>query len=591
MTGGDSRSGGDSRLGADVDPDPLKPTGPPIVLNADESGTAALYVRYRLYSHQPDEMIVWRAIAGMSPARSDFDPRLYQYGGLFIYPVAALLKACSMLGWIDLRADLGYYLDHPDAFGKFYVVSRAYSAAWGAAASLIVFAIARRLGGNGAGVLASALFIAMPVVVCMAHEGKPHLPGAALMLLAVLFAQQCLSATMPYGACVAIDDRSARMAPSLARVSTGESRPMVAAPGERDTHVVEHGAAWTGREPRTGRRSWWGLCATCGAATGMVLSSLPIVALIPLTAWWRAAPARRRGARWLGFTIAGLGVALVVYLMTNPYVVINLFINRDVLRSNFGNSVAMYEVGRLGEGARRVVELTVEGATPAPACIGIAGALLMLVERRRAARPLLASASVMLCQFILIGAGKPAEYGRFGVFVAAALAITSACVLVRAGGARGRRRIVGHAAMAIVLGLTVLGGQWYLVNFIEDAATGGTRWAVADAVSRLADASAGDDDRASVGPRIVLLREPAPYNCPPLRFDRWPVILVPTREAIDAMPADRPIVLIEAVDDLSDGGSDDKGWQIKLRGAQTPISWANKPFVITVRPARSDSDG
>ena len=30
----------------------------------------------------------------------------------------------------DLRADLAFYLDHPDAFARFYVAARLYTVAW-----------------------------------------------------------------------------------------------------------------------------------------------------------------------------------------------------------------------------------------------------------------------------------------------------------------------------------------------------------------------------------------------------------------------------------------------------------------------------
>ncbi len=177
--------------GADVDVDPLEKRGDePIHLTATEEDVAKIYLRYRLYTYQPDEMITMMALAGMNPRRVQLDPKLYQYGGLFIYPVGALIGTCGVVGFIDVRSDVVYYLDNPDEFGKFYIVARAYAAAWGLVGLVIVFGIARRLAGSRAGVLSALLFTLLPVVVCMAHEGKPHLPGAVLMLMAVLFAMR-----------------------------------------------------------------------------------------------------------------------------------------------------------------------------------------------------------------------------------------------------------------------------------------------------------------------------------------------------------------------------------------------------------------
>ena len=116
--------------GADVDVDPIGKGGDePIPLTATEEDVAKIYLRYRLYTYQPDEMITMMALAGMRPGKLDFDPRLYQYGGLFIYPVGALIKLCGLLGLIDVRSDVAFYLDNPDEFGKFYIVARAYSTA------------------------------------------------------------------------------------------------------------------------------------------------------------------------------------------------------------------------------------------------------------------------------------------------------------------------------------------------------------------------------------------------------------------------------------------------------------------------------
>ena len=55
----------------------------------DSVNRARILRRYKLYSFQPDEMNTFRALAEMHPDAMQFDPRLYQYGGLWIYPVGA----------------------------------------------------------------------------------------------------------------------------------------------------------------------------------------------------------------------------------------------------------------------------------------------------------------------------------------------------------------------------------------------------------------------------------------------------------------------------------------------------------------------
>ena len=180
----------DNKTGSDVDRDPLGDASGQIELNANSPRQAQIYQRFRLYTHQPDEMITMMALSGMAPSEFRFDPKLYQYGGLFIYPVGLLAKLGELAGLYPLYGDLAQYLDKPQNFGSLYVVARVYTAAWGLVGVLVVYCIANRLSGASAGILAAGFFALLPVVVSMSHEAKPHLPGAVLMLLAVLLAMR-----------------------------------------------------------------------------------------------------------------------------------------------------------------------------------------------------------------------------------------------------------------------------------------------------------------------------------------------------------------------------------------------------------------
>ncbi|MCG3129593.1 MAG: hypothetical protein FLDDKLPJ_00327 [Phycisphaerae bacterium] len=552
------RGWGAADRGADVDVDPIaRRTREPILLNESAADIARIYLRYRLYSHQPDEMIVFRALGGMKPSAGDFDPKLYQYGGLFLYPVGGLLKWCGRMNLIDVGGDIASYLDRPDEFGKFYIVSRAYSAGWGLVGLLAALAIGRRLSGTGAGLLAAAIFALMPVVVCMSHEGKPHLPGAALMLVSVALALRSLSG----GA--------------------------IEAPVEPEAIAVAR---------RRKRRAWWGMCVVCGASVGMVLSSAPIVVLIPLTAWLMrreetgatgergassdaARASARSGAsavKWMLRVAAGAACAGGTYLATNPYVAINVVRNREVLRSNFGNSLDMYEVSRVFEGLVRVGELTAEGATTGVALAGLAGWAWLLRRRGASGAVLVVPAVVFLLQFVLIGAGKPAEYGRFGVFADAALAIGAACVLSELLRRGGWRRGVGAAMTAAIVLLTARGGYAYLRNFVADEGPKGSR---AQAARHVADESSlAGRGYLDVG----VGREPAPYCCPPLNFSAHRLRLFASQDAWRAEASKTTKVWIETSDAGAPPGSVEGVFG--FGSGETPISWANKPMTVIVAP-------
>jgi hypothetical protein len=676
----------DPTRGADVDVDPIvKNWQPlpspqpsplkgeevaPIPLTATEADVAKIYLRYRLYTYQPDEMITMMALAGMRPSRLELDPRLYQYGGLFIYPVGALIKLCGVLGLIDVRRDVVLYLDHPDEFGKFYIVARAYSAVWGLIGVLVVYAITRRItsyraagfsprdpeirtpsasagpnekikdrsskietasharhgllssilairhsifatrpaaapsgsdttartgdaNAHRAGLLAALLFTLMPVVVCMAHEGKPHLPGAVLMLLAVYFAMRYADAGSAKIESFEAQDKDRRS--KIEAENTGSEAP------NRQSAIDS-------------RQSFRWMCVCCGAALGMVLSSWPIFVVIPLVAF-RAAGLSPRAR--LAHTIKGVAIGLAVYLVTNPYILINAFANREVLRSNFGNSLAMYQIARIGEGFVRVVELSLEGATLPMVVVGLVGLFIAVVRRNQAAVPSVVVGAVFFLQFVLIGAGKPAEYGRFGIFTNTALAIATGCLL---GGRKPRViRWPGFPAAVVVAAWIAWSGYTYLNDFILDAGDQGSRLNLARFCSHLSR----DASTLRITTPLATFAEPAPYCYPPIDFahadlhlvsaasytghvDREAFAFTPVENA-DSMfpkyaeiPAFAPIfrtarfvdnpawsTMLLHVDSAwrtmpTDSNTLAYRWRRAVAQRETPISWANKPFYDSV---------
>ena len=566
----------DRTRGADVDVDPLEKGGQPIPLNDTDARRAEIVRRYRLYTYQPDEMITLRALAGMRPGQGQLDPRLYQYGGLWIYPVGAMLKLASMAGLVTLKPDVAWYLDHPEEFGKLYVVARLYAVLWGLVGAWVVFWIARRLSDDCmlSAVFAALCYIFMPVVINMAHEAKPHLPGAVLQLLAIMAAM---------------------------------------------------------RYVETGRRGWWLATAiACGAAFGMVLSAWPVFIVLPLMVLLRPDTWRRR----IGLAVSGVGIGVGVYLLTNPYIVINLFVNREVLRSNFGNSLAMYEIGRWPEGMVNAARLVAEGASMAAASIGLLAVLVaagryVAANRRWGSRPaplgsgdasgerpvrnpaattnaadtrspaatrppaiigspaatgvpagagspaaatgplsptaryallLAVPAGLILVQFVALAAGKPGEYGRFAVLPDVALGIAAVVAIGRLFFSRTAQTV----ALAGLLMLVAAPGGYYLVGFRLDSGPVTSRLNKAEALAELRQVGLES---------LAVFAEPAPYSLPPVDLFKWRILLLPEGYVHEAgkPPAD---VLVRAVDD-----------------PRAKISWANKPFLTWGRRSAFPIDG
>lgn len=496
-------------LGADVDRDP-HPATQPVVVNPADPERAEIVRRFRLYSAQPDEMITFMALQQMRPQEKDFDPRLYQYGGLWVYPVGAMLKGAAMIGAIDLRNDKAFYYDKPQEFGRFYVVARLYTLAWYVLLLALVAKALHKLTGSDIAAIAGACAVGVaPVVFATAHEAKPHLAGAALMLLG------CLAA--------------------MRWIDKGRNR---------DAILVG---------------------VVCGLATGMVLSAAVIGIVLPVMALLRkAAPLQRIGA----LTLAIVWMALA-YAITNPYVPINLLRDSAALTSNLKNTQAMYGQGSLVQGLKDGTARLLEAGSPVLIGLG-ALALLAAVARRRKLSPLAWLLSVpsalVLIQFALLAAGKPAEYGRFAIFPVVALCVGSIWLLGLIP-SRWPRWGLQVATPCVVMAIWT----WpYLTAFIDDATQDGTRLRAAERLRVLQR-----DHR-----ELQVFADPAPYALPPLDVWRWEITLTPRNHE----PTGE--VVIRPIDDASRLKLAPQGYTrevIANPGRAAPITWADKPFEILIR--------
>ena len=480
----------DPTRGADVSLHPITDRTQTIWLNETDRQRAEIVRRYRLYTYQPDEASTLMSLAGMNPRAGNFDPKLYQYGGLYIYPVGVALKLGSLLGLIDLKSNVAYYLDHPEAFGRFYVTARLTVALWGIVGVWVVFSLTQRLTqGLIFPTLASLGYVFMPVVVNMSHEAKPHLPGAILMLLTV----------------------------SMAEIYV-----------------------------RTGRPRWAILAgAVAGAAMGTVVSSLLAFSILPVMVLLR----REAGRQGMLLTLQAIGAGIIVYFITNPYVAINLISNRAVLRSNLGNTTNMYHVGGWIGGIQNAVALLAEGASPGVLLGGIiaiaamvsrSGNSKVLTALTTATHPankhtipllLAAPAGLQCIQFMALAAGKPGEYGRFAIFLDVTLLMLAMNGLDRLSRAfADRRRVSVLVGMALMGSIGIFGAR-YLIGFVRDCQP---------LTSRLLAAQRMRSELESGARSIALWAEPAPYSFPPVDLFQYRLLLVPpdARFSLSNGPAD-----------------------------------------------------
>ncbi|CAN5400051.1 hypothetical protein BH09PLA1_BH09PLA1_33790 [soil metagenome] len=493
-----------SNLGADVDRNPLAPSNGPIVLNETDAQRAEIIRRYRLYTYQPDEMITMMALASMRPATRDFDPKLYQYGGLWIYPVGGLIRLFA-----SPRADSVYYLDHPEEFARFYVIARLYCVTWAIVGAWAIFWIVRRLTNQPIlPACATVCYALMPVVVNMAHEAKPHLPAAVLMLLAIVAASKFID---------------------------------------------------------TGHKKWWALAgALVGAAAGMVLSAIPTIVILPIMCWMRKETPSQR----LIILIASAVIAIDVFCLTNPYVLIHALGDRTVLLSNLRNSQAMYKSPVSFGGVVNAIGLIGTGATIPLALAGVLALVATARSSTQRTQPLLlllaGVCAIILIQFFLLATGKPGEYARFAILPDIGLSIVAFTAI-----ARLRPRLAMFFAGILVLS-TAAHGVSYVWHFIDDSAQRSTRVIAALRLQK---------HLASGAATIATAAEPAPYSMPPVDLFTTRLILLAPGE-FDRSDAHISIRTVDRVPRDPVPGSE---FWFRPRLLGTPISWAHKPFEVRAK--------
>ena len=376
--------------GADTDLDPIADRRGIVNLTETDADRAAILRRYRLFTRQPDEMITMMALQRMKPHEMDFDPRLYQYGGAYIYLIGAALAVAKALGLLTVTSDVSVYLAKPELFAGFFVIARLITLLFGALTLAAVVRLAQRAGGRKAGWIALALVACSPVFITGVLEAKPHLPCVCLLLWAILFAIDFLTK-------------------------------------QRVKDAIRLGLA-------------------AGYAFGLVLTGLAGAILWPMLWLLRRKPAGLRGRHLL---LGGL-VAVIVFAVTNPYPLYNALFDRAALFGNVDNSTAMYRIGNIGAGAARVGQLLLECCGPVGLLLGVIGFFHCLRRWPRRTLLVISPAAAMLVLCVCIGAGKPAEFARFLLLPTIVLLVGGAVFLAALA---SRRRAWGTFAFILSLAL------------------------------------------------------------------------------------------------------------------------------------------
>lgn len=514
--------------GADVDLNPIVDRSRLVELTESDAQRAEVLRRYRLYTRQPDEMITFQALQSMKPRSGDLDPGLYQYGGGYIYTVGAALGVAHLVGYVDLRRPIDHYLDKPEDFARFYVVSRLLTIGFAVLALLGVGKLAGRLGGPAARFCAVALLAFTPVFINGATEAKPHMASAAFLIWSA-------------------------------------------------SALVEH----TRRE-RRGPLLRAALLA--GLSFAFVLTGL--AAVVPLI--WLALRRMSGGPRQSSLfarpdrsAFLAPIVALAIFGLLNPYLLLNKLSGKNMaaVDSNLSNSIAMYadQLSHLPAGFARGVGLLLMACGYLIPLLGLFAIAQLARDRTRGLVEATLGGAAMLLLCCALAAGKPAEFARFLIAPAMVLCVAIAVIIARVQPPpRLVLPIFAATAFANLGAFPYLRSLWIDLRGVDESRHVAARWLL---------------ERMPADAPLALVQEPAPYATPPIDFALRRVVLLPTAApATEEDWAALPHWLVATADRRS--WFDGQWWRThyELSHAiadswRSPISWANKPVYIFTRRA------
>lgn len=153
------------------------------LLNEDERLLA--FRTYLISGSAIDESKTFSVLSRMNPRKLDFDPKFYNYGGTYIYPLGMILFALKSIGLLSVTSNQAYYLQHPSDIRLMYICGRALNVL-SFIGTLIVLALFGKMFHDrmsGTFAMLTYAFSTLPLTMCLVS--KPHVYSAFWTLLAI----------------------------------------------------------------------------------------------------------------------------------------------------------------------------------------------------------------------------------------------------------------------------------------------------------------------------------------------------------------------------------------------------------------------
>ena len=121
-----------------------------------------------------DETWTISIISRMHPSQLDFNPKVFIYGGAYIYSACFFLVLASLFKIAVLTSSFSYYFLHPEAIAGIFTAFRLLSALSTVLTAVVIYLTFK--GHYRKRVLAAAviIFLTAPVIIYHSHIAKPH---------------------------------------------------------------------------------------------------------------------------------------------------------------------------------------------------------------------------------------------------------------------------------------------------------------------------------------------------------------------------------------------------------------------------------
>lgn len=162
-----------------------------------ESDARRLYQTAPYESYHPDEGVLLKYLAAMQPSHMDFNPRRFNYPTFWVYVTGATLKLAQLLGFAELHDGKSWYVKHPDAMARIYLIGRMLAAFTGILTVLALAWALERWFGRVAGFVGGLTLALTPLWVRDVHFMLINVPAAFLSTLAAISFAESLRRERP----------------------------------------------------------------------------------------------------------------------------------------------------------------------------------------------------------------------------------------------------------------------------------------------------------------------------------------------------------------------------------------------------------